>query len=79
MANLFLLAQDDPGRGDDPSGGIGVVVIVAIILVVVLAGVLLARKFFVRGTMPAKPSEDEPGESATAPAEAHTQRRRAQE
>ena len=57
-STLLLLAQDEPGRGDDPGGVGGVVIIVAIALVVLVAGVLLAKKAFTRGTMPDKPSED---------------------
>ena len=58
MATL-LLAQSDPGRGEDPSGVGGVIIIVAIILLVLAVGAFLARKVFVRDTMPSKPSEDE--------------------
>ena len=61
---LLLLAQDDPGRGDDPGGGLGVVIIVAIVLVVLVAGALLAKKVFTRGSMPSKPSEDKPDTSS---------------
>jgi hypothetical protein len=42
----------------------GVIIIVAVALVVVVAGVLLARKGFTRGTLPDKPSEDRPGTSS---------------
>jgi hypothetical protein len=78
-AAVFLLAQDDPGRGDDPGGGIGVVIIVAIILLVLAAGIFLARKVFVRGSMPSSPQEDREETGEAAPAEALQQRRRAQE
>jgi hypothetical protein len=78
-AAVFLLAQDEPGRGDDPGGGVGVVIIVAIILVVLAAGIFLARKVFVRGTMPTTPQEDREDPGDTVPTEARTQRRRAQE
>jgi hypothetical protein len=78
-AAVFLLAQDDPGRGDDPGGGIGVVLIVAIVLVVLAAGIFLARKVFVRGTMPATPQEDREDPAQTTPPEALQERRRAQE
>jgi hypothetical protein len=55
------------------------VIIIGIIVLVLGAGVLLARKGFVRGTMPTKPAEDEPGPSAVATPGAHQQRRRAQQ
>ena len=54
------------------------VIIIVIVVLVLAAGLLLARKGFVRGTMPRKPSEDEPGPSAVATPGAHEQRRRAQ-
>jgi hypothetical protein len=78
-AAVFLIAQDEPGRGDDPGGGVGVVVIVAIVLVALAVGVFIARKVFVRGTMPATPQEDREDPGDTVPTEARTQRRRAQE
>jgi hypothetical protein len=78
-AAVFLIAQDEPGRGDDPGGGVGVVIIVAIVLVVLAAGVFLARKFFVRGTMPATPQEDRDDPGQTSPTEALQERRRAPE
>ena len=59
LAMALLVAQDDPGRGGDPGGPGGVIVIVVIILLVLAAGAFLARKVFVRDTMPTKPSEDE--------------------
>jgi hypothetical protein len=79
QAAAFFLAQDEPGRGDDPSGGVGVVIIVAIVVVVLAAGILLARKAFVRGTMPSTPEEDRADPGEPAPAEARKQRRRAQQ
>lgn len=78
-AAVFLLAQDEPGRGDDPSGAGGVVIIVAIVLLVLAAGAFLARKVFVRGTMPSTPEEDRQDPGEPAPPEARTERRRAQE
>lgn len=42
----------------------GLVIIVAIIVVVLVAGVLLARKGFTRGTLPDKPSQDRPDSSS---------------
>jgi hypothetical protein len=42
----------------------GVIIIVAVALVVVVAGVLLARKGFTRGTLPDKPSQDRPDTSS---------------
>jgi hypothetical protein len=78
-AAVFLIAQDEPGRGDDPGGGGGVIIIVAIILVVLAAGLFLARKVFVRGTMPTTPQEDREDPGDTVPPEARTQRRRAPE
>jgi hypothetical protein len=42
----------------------GVIVIVVIALVVLAVGVVMARKGFVRGSMPAKPSEDKPSEES---------------
>lgn len=59
LTPALLLAQSDPGRGSDPTGTGGVIIIVAIILLVLAAGAFLARKVFVRDTMPTKPSEDE--------------------
>jgi hypothetical protein len=78
-AAVFLIAQDEPGRGDDPGGGVGVVIIVAIVLIVLAAGIFLAKKVFVRGTMPATPQEDREDPGDTVPAEALQERRRAQE
>jgi hypothetical protein len=78
-AAVLYLAQDDPGRGDDPGGGLGVVIIVAIILVVLAAGIFLARKVFVRGTMPSTPQEDRDLPPDSVPPEARQQRRRAPE
>jgi hypothetical protein len=46
------------GSGDDPSGAGGVIIIVAIVLAVLIAGVVIAKKAFTRGEMPATPSED---------------------
>jgi len=37
-----------------------VIVIVAIVLIVLVAGVLMAKKGFTRGTMPDTPSQDTP-------------------
>jgi hypothetical protein len=45
---LSIAADTGPGRGDDPSGGTGVVIIVAIVVAVLLAGLALAY-FFTRG------------------------------
>jgi hypothetical protein len=78
-AAVFLIAQDEPGRGDDPGGGVGVVIIVAIVLVVLAAGIFLARKVFVRGTMPTTPQQDREDPGDAAPPEALQERRRAQE
>jgi hypothetical protein len=48
----------------------GVIAIVVIAVIVLAIGVAMARKGFVRGSMPAKPSEDKPGgESVGAQAE----------
>jgi hypothetical protein len=38
----------------------GVIAIVVIAVIVVAIGIYMARKGFVRGTMPEKPSEDKP-------------------
>ena len=78
-AAVFLLAQDEPGRGDDPSGIGGIVIIAAIVLLVLAAGIFLAKTVFVRGTMPATPEEDRQDPGETAPPEALQQRRRAPE
>jgi hypothetical protein len=48
MIALLLLAQDEPGRGGDPSG-VGGVFIVAAIALVVLVALLAGRKLFKRG------------------------------
>jgi hypothetical protein len=42
----------------------GLIIILAVIVVVLVAGVLLAKKGFTRGTLPAKPSHDRPGTSS---------------
>ena len=70
LADALLIAQDDPGRGDDPSGAGGVIIIVVIILVVLALGAFLARKVFVRDTMPNKPEEDEESPKAVGSSEA---------
>jgi len=59
LSYLPVLAAQG-ASGDDPSFPWGVVIIVAIVLAVLAAGLLLARKAFTRGTMPAKPSQDRP-------------------
>jgi hypothetical protein len=56
LGALLLAAQG--ASGDNPDFPWGVIIIVAIAVLVVAAGVLLAKKVFVRGTMPDKPSED---------------------
>ena len=56
---LSLLAAQG-ASGDEPGFPWGVAIIVAIILLVLVAGVLLAKKGFVRGQMAEKPSEDKP-------------------
>ena len=48
----------------------GIVLIVVIVVVVLVAGVLLARSGFLRGTLPATPSEDAADQSATRADEA---------
>lgn len=55
---LLLIAQDDPGRGDDPGGAGGVILIVAGFVVLLAVGIFLARKVFTRGTLPDTPSDD---------------------
>ena len=42
----------------------GVIVIVIIAVIVLAVGVFMARKGFVRGSMPEKPSEDKPSDDS---------------
>lgn len=42
----------------------GVIAIVVIAVIVLAIGFAMARKGFVRGSMPAKPSEDKPSEES---------------
>ena len=42
----------------------GVIAIVVIAAIVLAIGVFMARKGFVRGSMPAKPSEDNPSDES---------------
>jgi hypothetical protein len=45
LSALSLAADTGPGRGDDPAGGTGVVIIVAIVLAVAVGGFLLHAAF----------------------------------
>jgi MYXO-CTERM domain-containing protein len=56
--NTLLLLAQDPGRGEDPSGPGGVIIIAAIALLVLVAGLLLARRLFMRG--PTRPESRQP-------------------